>query len=73
MTVTQIPGENRYWVSSESHPEGPPHTVDLAERVDQYDKSHPACSCWRYMCYGEMCKHIVALVEHLKPHENQTH
>lgn len=53
MTVTSIEGEpTRFWVSSQTDPDGPPHLVD----TDYEGK--PACSCFDFMCRERECKHI---------------
>lgn len=58
MTFTQVEHEpERYWVSSESDPAGPPHLVDT-----NYQGA-PACSCHDFMCRERECKHIRYLRE----------
>lgn len=63
MTVTRIPGEFRYWVSSESR-SGVEHLVDLAYVEEPWQKPHAVCSCWRCFCgHEKYCRHIEQVVK----------
>lgn len=67
MTVTPVENEpTRFWVSSQTDPDGPPHLVDT-----DYD-GKPACSCHDCMCRDRECKHIRFLREcgHIAPLQN---
>lgn len=58
MTFRPVEHEpERYWVNSETDPNGPPHMVDT-----NYD-GKPACSCHDFMCREHECKHIRHLRE----------
>lgn len=61
MTVQQIPGENRFYVSSRSRPEIW-HVVDLAYVEDGHRKPFPACGCESNLIHHRICPHIIACV-----------
>ena len=62
MTVTRIPGEFRYWVSSESR-SGIDHLVDLTWQEERWNKPIAKCSCEACQAQGvRYCKHIKATV-----------
>ncbi len=47
------------------------HIIDMAYQEDQRDKPHAQCSCEHMMARGaKYCKHVEAVVNHLK---NENH
>lgn len=63
MTVTKVPHELRYWVSSESR-SGLEHLVDLADRDEPWSRPVARCSCERVQCgHEKYCKHIKLVVQ----------
>ena len=65
MIVTQIPGEFRYWVSSESR-SGIDHLVDLTWQEERWNRPRALCSCEQMQCKGmPYCKHVLFLVNYL--------
>jgi len=67
MSITPVEHEpDRFWVSSETDPDGPPHLVDKAW------ENGWGCSCQDFMCRERECKHIRAAKTWLNTHPHPT-
>jgi len=61
MTVQRIPGEDRFFVESQSGRE--PHVVDLQYKENPWSKSRAACGCESNLIHDRTCPHIVRTVQ----------
>ena len=61
MTVERIPGEDRFFVESQSGHQ--PYLVDLAYQENPWSRPKALCGCFQMFCKGEpTCKHVEAVV-----------
>lgn len=68
MTIRRIPGEMRFWVSSESR--DIEHLVDLTWQEEKWHRPRFLCSCEQMSAkHMPFCKHVEFLVDTLT-HEN---